>query len=43
MTNGNSGLGQFLDDVVALVVGAVEDAEVGPLALRFFLRVADDS
>ena len=42
MTNGISGFGQFVDDVVAVVVRAVEDAEVGPFALRLFLRVADD-
>src|ERR1700722_4559016 len=30
---GDSCLGQLMDDVVALVVRAVEDAEVGPLAL----------
>ncbi len=42
MTNGNPGFGQFLHHVVAVVVGAVEDAEVGPFALRLLLRVAEE-
>ena len=42
MTKGIPASASSLDDVVALVVRAVEDAEVGPLALRFFLRVAED-
>ncbi len=37
----NIGFGQFVDDVVAMEVRAVENAEVGPFAFRFSLRVAN--
>ena len=37
----NVGLGKFLDDFIPLIVRAVEDAEVRPLALRLPLHVAD--
>ena len=35
------GLGQLMDDLVAMKVRAVEDAEVGPFASGFSLRVAN--
>ena len=37
----NVGFGQFLHDFVAVEVRAVENAEVGPFAFRFFLRIPD--